>query len=212
MPDQNGNTTWSDVKSTIAFRLNRPNLDPNFIQFMSEEVTTNLASEGFWPSQVTNTQITTQPGQYFYLLPNGLVKILFIRFLLTQVWIPLTWVRRYEDILLSDPVQPPFTAIPSQARAFGRMLRLFPTPNSNYPLELTVEQRVAVPTDDDDTTNFWVDEGRPLMVAKVCAKIAREYLRDMDRATTFDDAAIEAMDAVESISHSRNGPKLMEQS
>lgn len=211
MPDQNGNTTWGDVKASIAFRLNRPAMDPNFIQFMAEERANVYAAEGFWPSQVTNTEITTQPGQYSYLLPPGTVKILFVRFLLTQVWIPLYWARRYEDILLSDVVQPSFTGIPGTCRAFGRILRLFPTPNSNYPLELTLEQRVNIPTDDDDTGNFWVDDGRALIVNSVCSHIAGEYLKDTDRADRHAAAAQEAMDAIESISHSRNGPKIMEQ-
>ena len=177
---------------------------------MAEERADILASEGYYPSQITDTTITTQPGQYFYLQPKGTVKILMVRFLLTQVWIPLSWARRYEDILLADPIQPPFTAIPSSARSFGRLLRLFPTPNDQYPLELSLEATIPVPTNDQDTTSFWVNEGRSLMINMTCQHIALEYLRDPDRAALHKQAADEAKDSLEEVTHTRNGPVVME--
>ena len=80
MPNQDGQLTWSDIKETIAFRLNRPNLPPAFIQMIAQERADVLSNEGYWPQQVTYDEITTQPGQYFYELPHGTVKVLFIRF------------------------------------------------------------------------------------------------------------------------------------
>jgi hypothetical protein len=210
MPNQQGQLTWADVKGQVAFRLNRSTLDPAFIQLMAEERADILASEGYYPSQITDTSITTQPGQYMYLQPKGTVKILMVRFLLTQVWIPLSWARRYEDILLADPVQPPFTAIPSSARSFGRLLRLFPTPNGQYPLELSLEAAIPVPTDDQDTESFWVNEGRPLMINMTCQHIAQEYLRDPDRAALHEKSANEAKDALEEQTHTRNGPVVLD--
>lgn len=210
MPTQAGLTTWSDVLSTIATRLNRPNLPPAFITMIAQERAQELASEGFWPQEITNTETTTEPGQYFYPLPAGTVDVMFIRYLLTNVFIPVYKARRYEDILISDPVSPPFTAPPSLARVFGRMLRLFPTPNGQYPLELTLNQRVGIPTDQQDTTSFWVNEGRALIVFTTCQHLASELLRDPDRATLYEGLAQKERDSLSEISHARNGPHFME--
>lgn len=209
MPDSQGNTNWADVRDQIAFRLNRRNLDRGYIQLMAEERADVMAADGFYPSQQTSMQITTEPGQYFYTLPKGIVTIMMVRFLLTQVWIPLTMARSYEDILIADPVQPPFTAIPSTARVFGRLLRLFPTPNSQYPLELTVERRVDIPSDDNDIDSFWVNEGRALIINRTCEHIARELLRDPDRADQYRISGDEARDAMDEITHTRNGPTVV---
>jgi hypothetical protein len=210
VPTQQGTLTWGDVKSSIALRLNRPTIPPAFIQLIAEERAYELASEGYWPQQQTNTALTTEPGQYFYPLPFGTVDVTFIRFLLTSVFIPVYKARRYEDILISDPTSPPFTAIPSSARVFGRMLRLFPTPNGQYPLELTLNQQVGIPTDDQDTQNFWVNEGRALIVHMTCQHLAQELIRDPDRATMFEGLVQKDMDSLAEISHSRNGPHYME--
>ena len=209
MPNQAGELTWADVKTTIAYRLNRPSLPPPFIQMIADEQAEVLSSEGWWPQEQTNNDITTEPGQYFYTLPKGTIQIVFIRFLLTQVYIPVYMARSYEDILLSDPVAPPFTAIPSTARIFGRSLRLFPTPNGQYPLELSLIQKVPIPSNDQDTTSFWVNEGRTLIVNLVCQHIAQELLRDPDRAALHEKAVEKAMDSIAEISHARNSPHVM---
>lgn len=202
-------TAWADVKKSIALRLNRPSLDPALIQLFAEERADVMAADGFWPSEQTDTRITTQTGQYFYLLPKGIVKILMVRLLLTSIWIPLSYARSYEDILISDPVQPNFTAIPAMARTFGRLLRLFPTPNAQYPIELTVERRVDIPTDDADTQSFWVNEGRALIVNRVCEHIAQEVFRDPDRAALHRTSGDEARDAMDEITHARSGPHVV---
>jgi hypothetical protein len=202
-------TTWAAVKRAIAARLNRPNLDPAVIQMFAEERADVMAADGFWPSQQTDTELTTEPGQYFYLLPRGITNILMVRLQLNSIWIPLAWARSYEDILIADPVQPPFTAIPSSGRVFGRLLRLFPTPNDQYPLELTVERRVDIPSDDTDTQSFWCNEGRALIINRTCEHIAQELLRDPDRAAMHKSVGDEARDAMDEITHSRNGPTVM---
>ena len=119
--------------------------------------------------------------------------------------------RSYEDILIADPVSPPFTAIPSTARVYGRMLRLFPTPNGQYPLELSLDQRIGIPTDDQDTTSFWVNEGRTLIVNAVCAHLAAELLRDPDRAQIHQAVMEEAKDSLAENTFSRNGPHILRQ-
>jgi hypothetical protein len=197
------------VKTTIKLRLNRPNLADAIIQFLAEERANEMAADGFWPAEQTDSTLTTSPGQYFYLLPRGITHIERVRLLLTNVWMPLTYARSFDDILLADPVQPPFTAIPSTARAWGRLLRLFPTPNGQYPLELNVTRRVDIPTDDNDTTSFWVDEGRSLIVNRVCEHYSSEVIHHTQWAAMFKQNGDEARDAMTEITGTRNGPTIV---
>lgn len=209
MPNADGSRNWADVKDTIAFRLNRPNYNRDFIQLMCEERANVLSAQGFFPQEQTDTSITTNAGQYMYLLARGMVEVRMARLMLNGgVWIPLTRARSYEDILIADPLQPPFTAIPSTAKVFGRMIRLWPTPNAQFPLELTVVRRADIPTDDTDATSFWVDEGRTLIVNEVCKHIAAEVLHQPDWASQFGASGTEASDAIEVISNVRNGPHI----
>jgi hypothetical protein len=202
-------TTWADVKQTIGVRLNRPNLDPTLIQMFAEERADVLSAKGFFPSEQTDVSITTNPGQYFYLLARGITNIQFVRFLLSSIWIPLSRARSIEDILMADPVQPSFTAIPSSGRVFGRLIRLFPTPNGQYPLELTVTRRVDIPTDDNDDQNFWVNEGRAIIVAEVCKHYALQVIHNKDWVADFTVAGEEAKDSMDDITSVRNGPTIV---
>lgn len=199
-------TAWGDVKRTIGIRLNKSTLDPTFVQMLAEEAVNTL--DGYFPSEQTDVTITTEPGQYFYLLGRGITKITMVRLLLGSVWIPLDWAKSYEEILLSDPVQPGFTAIPSKARAYGRLLRLFPTPAGQYPLEISSDRRADVPTDDNDTLSFWVDEGRELIINAVCKKYCLEVIHNPEWAQMYDAQLQKAEDAQLEITTTRNGPHI----
>lgn len=208
MPDANGNTTWSDVIDSIGQRLSRPSLPPQFITLLAQEQADELAAEGYWFQEDTDTTITTQNGESFYNLPAGTIKVTFCRFQLGNVMIPIYPARSYADLIISDPVVPSVTAIPSVMRNFGRAIRLFPTPNAQYPLELTLTRRAEIPgmNDMQNTTSIWVNEGRKLIVASVCKNLAMQLTRDPDRAAIFERAETEAKDALEITTFARKGP------
>lgn len=210
MPDANGNINWGDVLDQIATRIIRPGLDRLFIQIMADEVVTMLESEGYFPSKQTDETLTTQPGQYMYRVPKGATQVLFARILLGNVWINVVRANSYEELVAQDPVAPNFTAIPSTMRVFGRLFRLFPTPNANYPIELTVDRKVDLPTDAEDTENFWVDEGRAIIINGTAEYLCRTYTRDYDRADQLAMKFQEAKDSMDIVTYSRQGAALME--
>ncbi len=144
---------------------------------MAGERITIAGPEIFQPSEVTNNDIVTTPGQFFYPLPSGTQKVNAIRVLYNSVWIPVTLADRYTDILYSDPLQPPFTSLPvTLAKVYGQNLRLFPTPDGQYPVELTMERTPPAPTNDQDDTNFWVTDGRVYLINATMLEICKEYL------------------------------------
>lgn len=169
--------TWLELKQAIPFRLNRPDLPADFVEEMTLERISFYGPSIFYPSEVTDNSIVTQPGQYFYRLPAGTQQVNNVRVLYNGVWIPVQIADHYDTILEADPLQPPFTSLPvTLARVYGNQIRLFPTPNGQYPVELTMMATPAAPTDDNDDTNFWVTDGRVLLINATCKEICAEYL------------------------------------
>lgn len=212
--------SWGDLKSQIAFRLNRTDLPPQFVQTMCVERIDFWGPQVLFPAEVTNTDIVTTQGIQFYSLPRGTQKVRYVRVLYNTIWIPVYEADDYADILYADPLQPPFTSLPvTLYKILGNQLRLFPTPNGNYPVELTMEQTIVEPqgnTADQDTTNFWVTDGRMLLINSTCSEICREYL-DIElgpqspRIAVFDQNTQLALDQLMGRSHQLTSVSVMKQ-
>lgn len=173
--------TWQELLTAVAFRLNRPDLPSDFVREMALERVSFYGPQIFQPAERTDDSITTQPGQYFYQLPSGTQRVNFVRILYGGIWIPVTLVDQYNDILMVDVLQPPFTSVPvSLAKVYGNQIRLFPTPNAQYPVELTLMGTPPAPTDDNDDTNFWVTDGQVLEINATMLAICSEYLDTTD--------------------------------
>jgi hypothetical protein len=207
---------WSDLKTAIPFRLNRPKLPADFVEEMALERIDFYGPQLFVPAEVTNYDIKTEPGQFFYRLPAGTQQVNFVRLLYNGVWIGVAIAKHYSDILESDVLQPPFTSLPvSLCRVYGNQIRFFPTPNAVYPVELTMMQTIAAPTDDNDSTNFWVTDGRILLINATCAEICAEYLDisvpNSPRIQTYRANEAMALEKLMQQSHAMTSPSVMKQ-
>ncbi|SRR6266851_1157420 len=207
---------WGDLKQTIPFRLNRPDLPDAFVEEMAFERVDFYAPQLFTPSEQTDDSIITQPGQYFYRLPAGTQKVTFVRLLYNGVWIPVPIADSYNQLLAVDVLQPPFTSLPvSLCRVYGNQLRLFPTPNAQYPVELTLLGTIGAPTVDTDDTNFWVTDGRMLLINATCAEICAEYLDiavpNSPRIQIYRANEAEALEKLMQNVHAMSQPSLMRQ-
>ena len=216
--------TWGDLKSQIAFRLNRTDLPPPFVQQMAVERIDFWGPQVLFPAEVTNDDTITNVGQQFYPLPRGTQKVRYVRVLYGGIWIPVYPADDYADILYADPLQPPFTSLPVTLYAvLGNQIRLFPTPDGQYPVELTIDQTIVEPkgTDTDpngdtDTDNFWVRDGRMLLINSTCSEICREYLdielgTQSPRVQLFDQNTQMALDQLMNRSHQLTSPSIMKQ-
>lgn len=207
-----GPYTWGMVKQYVQFRMNRPDLPLDFIDTEGREIAEFYSSDVFPSGYVTDDSITLQQGQQFYPVPSAIRKVTFLRFLMGSVWIPISLVDHYEDLLLSDVLQPPITSVPAIARVYGKQIRIFPTPNTPFPLEITGEAETEPPADDNDTTyNFWCAEGRILMINATAAKIAAEYIRDDAAAGRYSTLADRAYQKLQIYTHASQGPMIIRQ-
>lgn len=214
------NFTWGDLLTAIQFRLNRTDLPTEFVRQMAGERVEFYGPQVLFPSEVVDTSIVTNPGVQFYPLPRGTQNVRYVRVLYGGIWIPVYRADNYADILYADPLQPPFTSLPVTLYAIlGTQIRLFPTPNGQYPVELTLDSLIVEPQPpfgDLDTTNFWVTDGRVLLINATCLEICAEYL-DIElgpqspRIGIFQKNTDEALSQLMGRSHAITSPSIMKQ-
>jgi hypothetical protein len=121
-----------------------------------------------------------------------LLEIDDIRITVNNAWYPLTprtdaWFTRY-----AAPASQ-FTGQPDSYGVFGNVLRLFPIPNSSYPLNLTGLGRLGPnPLSADADSNAWMIEGEQLTRAQAKYLIYRDIVRDQEGKALASEAIQEA--------------------
>lgn len=206
---------WGELLQAIPYRLNRDDLPPDFVLEMALERISFYSPLLFLPAETVNYSITLQPGQQFYQLPEGAQNIRYVRVLYNGIW-QVVPPRPYREILDMDVLQPPFTTLPVSAWAtLGNQLRIYPAPDQQYPLELTMWGLIPPPTDPSDTTNFWVLDGRVLLINSTCGEICRERLDiaipNSPRIAAFDRNTAEALEMLQTQVLQFGGPVIMRQ-
>lgn len=207
--------TWTDLINSVSQRLNRDDLSYEFVNDMLTQQITMYGPQIFAPSEQT-VIVNTQAGQYFVPLPAGFQRLTYCRVLYNGVWIPVDIIPSYTDILAVDPLQPPFVSLPvSWCRVYGTNLRLFPTPDNVYPVELTIFGTVLGPVDDNDTTNFWLNDGNIFLRAATCLAICVEYLdstiSNSPRIATWTKRTDNALSQLQTQAHIWSGPSSVKQ-
>lgn len=189
---------YLQLRQSVADRLNRPDLltviPPAIVSPIYDFTQDRIQyyqKALYAPSEQLNYDITTIPHQSEYTFNHypglaNLQTVLFVRLLQgTQIWIPLTRVQWYSEILQADVLQPSFVSLPSYWATYGQTIRLYPTPNQSYPLELLCNAGPPAPVTDTDD-NFWTEEASPLIIRSTCAELCNEYLNDTVRGALFD--------------------------
>lgn len=207
---------WGELQAAVPFRLNRDDLPAAFVLEMLYERIDFFGPQVLQPAEQLDYSIVLQPGQQQYTLPTGTQRVDNVRVLYNGIWIPVPFAERFADILASDPLQPPFTSLPvSMCRVVGNQIRVFPTPNQQYPLELYGLFTIAPPVDPGDSTNWWCTVGRVLLINATCAQICREYLDiavpNSPRIATFDRNTADSLDKLVTQSHQMGGPWIARQ-
>jgi hypothetical protein len=82
-------------------------------------------------------------------------------------------------------------------------------------VELTLEATIAAPTDDNDDTNFWVNDGKVLLINSTILEICREYLDlgvpNSPRIATLTQTTAEALEKLMQNAHAISSPSIMRQ-
>ena len=199
---------YGQLKETVAIRLgNRfdllfpvPPATQAVIPYFIGDRIWFYQTQLFGESEQIDYSITTVPHKAIYPFDEyvnlaGVQSITNVRLLLNNVWIPLSRPPWYEDVLNADVQQPPFTTLPSYWVTYGRTLRLYPTPNLAYPLELMCNLLPPPPIDDTDE-NFWTNDAQTLIGAAAAVEICREFIKDDAGAARHAVAMNQARDAM----------------
>lgn len=180
--------TYNELQQRIATRLNRPDLllpvAPALTAVIPDLVQDRILyyqKALYAPSEVLDYSITTIPSQSIYFLSTGMQALFRVRLLLVNIWIPLTRVDFYSDILMADVLSPPFITLPSYWATYGQTIRLYPTPNLPYPIEIMGNASPPAPVNPNDD-DFWTEEAATLIIEAACADICRLVLNDEERA------------------------------
>ncbi len=178
---------YGELKQRVSDRLNRPDLllpiPPNtdplaapIPQFVQDRILFYQKAL-YAPSDQLDYSITTIPSQSIYMIPDGQHSITGIRFLLTNIWIPLVRANWYQDILEADVLQPPFITLPAYFAQKGQTIRLYPTPAFALPLEINGNNSPPAPQQDTDE-NYWTQEAQTLIIEATCADLLRLHIND----------------------------------
>jgi hypothetical protein len=174
---------YGNLLDEILKRLNRygdPGIADAAARFSLDRVYF-YSQEFFFAGEKQDTSLVLIPGQASYPLPAGTLNIIFVRLNLNGNWIPLECRDIREMLLWDTSTNPPITSPPSYYAMLGNKLRLFPRPDQNYPIELTVESAPLPPRLLTDS-NFWTNEAFTLIVEATCADICSLFTNDQARA------------------------------
>lgn len=209
---------YLQLQQQVAAWLNRPDLLVPVAPAITSAIYDFTQDRIFYwqkalysPSEQLNYDITTIPHQSEYAFNaypglRGLQCVLFVRLLQgTQIWIPLSRVHWYNEILLADVLAPSFVSLPSYWATYGQTLRLYPTPNDNYPLELMCNAGPPAPIADTDD-NFWTSDASALIIRSTCAEICAQYLNDLPRAEIFMQSTQREADSLKNYTMRLRGP------
>jgi hypothetical protein len=184
---------YGDLLQNIAMRLNRPDLlavvppatqavIPTFVQDRIAFYQKALYS----PSEQLDYSITCIPNQSIYAFENypllkGVQWIAGVRLLLNNIWIPLSHVDWYSDLLAADVLQPAFVSLPSYWATYGETIRFYPNPDQSYPIELQACLSPPAPVAPTDVS-FWTEKAATLIIEAACSDICAAVLNDDERA------------------------------
>lgn len=167
--------TLADLKTRIVTETSRSDLEDELADQLLlhiQRACEFYASEKFW----FNSIITTAPtvgGTQTVNVPATVRRV-------DKVTIPAL------DIVLNECTLADFddytlSGVPWAYAYYNDALRLYPTPDAAYTLQITGLAQVDAPTDDADTS-IWTDEAQDLIVARTKFTLFRGQFRDPEGA------------------------------
>lgn len=133
---------------------------------------TTVASQEFYTVADEPTLGTTPDVYELHVLVNA------NRYPLT----PRTWA--YLDVISANPAS---NGQPQDWAYFANQVRLYPIPNSAYPIRASRTQRVAELVDDGDT-NIWTEDAFDLIRSEAKLILAQEVMQDDELAVRMKRA------------------------
>ena len=185
--------TYAQLLAGIVADLRRPGLD-SIISDYCQSVIEDFQREYMYESPTTDLSLTLIPNQPTYPVPSYIVGIERIRLLRSDTWNDVD-ERRYDDILNEDTQSPPIISQPYHWARYGRVFRFYPTPDDEYPVEITGTGKIPAPAVSADV-NWWTEDARMYVRHETVHRIRDNVLRDPEGARSAERLALVARDGL----------------
>ena len=169
--------TLGDLKDRIVQETNRDDLEDELADALTRVIQDAIeyyAAEPWWWNQARTTSTCTIGNEYV-TRPSG-VRIIDKPFLVVgNVRYDIT-KRSLEEIegLYTTPI----SGQPTDYCEFVAQIRLWPTPNLAYTIIWLSDADVtALNYSDDSSSNFWTNQGAPLISARARMLLFRDYYK-----------------------------------
>lgn len=189
--------TYADLQARIARELHRTDLTSD-IQSAIKSAIDFYASQRFhWNEK--RWSLTTIAGTKFYgqstpspgTLPSDILEIDSITVTANARIYQLDRMT-YIDMDAIDAGTTPLAGYPRLWSWYGGQLRLYPTPNSSYVLNLSGQYQLPALSNDADT-NFWTTEAEGLIRCRAKRELYAHLLLDDPNAIRMDALSKEAL-------------------
>jgi hypothetical protein len=173
-------STFSELKTSVANYLNRDDLTsviPDFITLTENRINRELRSR----ANVTRVTTTTTSGTDIYDFPADLIELRSVSYVsgstknALSYMTPESGTREYGTTA---------NGTPRAYSSLGKVLKLIPTPDAAYTIELIYYNQLAS-LSDSRTTNNILTEFPALYLYGACLEGAI-FLNDSDEITRFD--------------------------
>ena len=173
-------STFSELKASVANYLNRDDLTsviPDFITLTENRINRELRSR----ANVTRVTTTTTSGTDIYDFPADLIELRSVSYVsgstknALSYMTPESGTREYGTTA---------NGAPRAYSSLGKVLKLIPTPDAAYTIELIYYNQLAS-LSDSRTTNNILTEFPALYLYGACLEGAI-FLNDSDEITRFD--------------------------
>ncbi len=173
-------STFSELKASVANYLNRDDLTsviPDFITLTENRINRELRSR----ANVTRVTTTTTSGTDIYDFPADLIELRSVSYVsgstknALSYMTPESGTREYGTTA---------NGTPRAYSSLGKVLKLIPTPDAAYTIELIYYNQLAS-LSDSRTTNNILTEFPALYLYGACLEGAI-FLNDSDEITRFD--------------------------
>ncbi len=186
--------TLADMKSRIADEIFREDLT----SAIAREITSGISfyqRTRFWFNETRTITFDTVADRAFYTaadhadIPN-LIEIDYIQ--ISQSGWPYSLCEATPETVDVWSGMPS-NGVPTTFSYFEQQLRLYPTPNGVYPMQIAALRRYPAPASDDEADNHWMTDAEELIRSRAKRNIYLHSLMDQGMAAVMRSAEDEAL-------------------
>ncbi len=184
--------TLGQLKTRIVTETNRDDLLDDLADSLNlciQQAIEHYADSRFYFNELRTTTVAAQGAEYV-TIPSSLRFVDELRIIVGGVRYPL---RKLQMDQVEELYSVPLTGQPADWAEYLGQARLWPTPNIAYTLIwLGVADVTPLDYNDDNSSNYWTNQGYDLIDARTRFLLYRDYFRDAEGMQIAKAAETEA--------------------